>query len=300
MGTQTGEDRTNRLVAALLTAVLIALLIQIVVAPIALGASLSIDPYEVDPGSSVSVGGAGFEEEEIVALCWDRAGCSNLGRLKTDDDGEFRVSVRIPNDASPGPHAIYACQSEVGCAQGSLLILEDENTTTTIPSTTTTIRPTTTTIPPTTTTVALTTTTIPLTTTTSPAGTTTSRPGSIAPFSTTLVTSPPTTVEAISSGGDDYTTIVDDALLSRLGEDGPEVLSRSISPDSTADGAPDAETSEANEDEDTDDDLPVAFGDSGGGLLRGPAAMTVGWLGVMLLAVVVVLGVDGLRRRRSG
>lgn len=289
--------------AALSTVTLLALLFQVLVAPVALAASLSVRPRIAFPDSAVTVSGSGFEEEEKVGLCWDQQGCSSLGTATTGDEGDFRVSVRIPGGASSGLHTIYACQDEAPCAQGTVLILGGGDATTTVPPTTTTQASTTSTLGPTTT-IAPTTTLPPSTTTQPPSTTTTAVPPTTSPPSTVPdrtttiaeATGSTSTTSTSEPTAGTTTTTVDDDLLASLGEGGPEVLSRSITPDSTGAERPD---DEPTEEDSGDDDVPVALGDSDGGLLRGPAGMTAAWLGVMLLAVIVVLTVDGLRRRRS-
>lgn len=289
---QTRRHRRIRGLAGLVTAIPIALLVHVVLAPAALAASLTVSPSVASPGSAVAANGSGFVEEETVALCWDRAGCSNLGRADTDENGEFTVLVGIPDSAAQGEHTIFACQRSVGCAQGSLEVLPTQITTTTVSPTTTTLapattppRPTTTTLPPTTTTILTTTSpsTVPGTTTTMPATTVEVTPtrGLDITGSTVPSTGQQAEVDERSSGGP--------------GSSDPEVLSGSVSPEPT----PDPELDQTTGIDRADEDVSVAFDDSDDGLLEGPAAMTVTWLGLMLGVVVVVLVADELRRRRS-
>lgn len=121
---------------------------------------INLSPTTGLPGSTVLISGEDFDDEETVRICWGSVGCSNLGHVSTDDDGNFSLTVIVPSQAAPGDHTLAACERD-DCATAVFEVQSE--TTTSIPATTTTIAVTTTT--PETTTTQLTTTTMESTTT---------------------------------------------------------------------------------------------------------------------------------------
>jgi hypothetical protein len=170
-----------------LALVLTILMIQITAAVPASAASLDVAPSAEAAGLPATVTGSGFEDDR-VSLCWDKAGCSNLGQ-ETPEAGIFTTTIIIPEDAVSGSHLIYACQSGVCSSAG----IEVVGTDTTMPPeiTTTTLEPTTS-LPTTTSSTVQTTTTTPSSSTTTVFGSTTSQPSS-SPSSTAGPTQGPAT-----------------------------------------------------------------------------------------------------------
>jgi hypothetical protein len=174
-----------------LTLVLTILMIQVTAAVPASAAVLVVEPSVGTGGVPATVTGSGFGDER-VSLCWDKAGCSNLGQ-ETPVLGAFTTAVTIPEDAVSGQHLIYACQSG-DCSSAAIEVLGND---TTIPpeTTTTTLEPTTS-DPTTTSSTFQTTTTTPSSSTTTVFGSTTSQPSSSSsttagPGTTPVGTTPP-------------------------------------------------------------------------------------------------------------
>lgn len=178
-----------------LTLVLSILIIQVTTAIPASAAVLVVVPSVGTGGVPATVTGSGFGEE-TVKLCWDKAGCSNLGQ-ETPVLGTFTTAIIIPDDAVSGQHLIYACQSG-DCSSAAIEVVGSD--TTMPPETTTTTLASTTSIPTTTSSTFQTTTTPPSQTTTTPPSsstttlsrTTTSQPSS-SPSSTAGPTAGPGT-----------------------------------------------------------------------------------------------------------
>ncbi len=175
-----GSDR-GRLTAGVSTLGLVVtiLVLQATTAAPAAASVLFVQPTGIG-GLPATVTGSGFEDVR-VSLCWDRAGCSNLGQ-DTPVLGTFTTDIIVPEGAAPGQHSIYACQSG-SCSSAVIEVIGSDTTTTTTATTpttettTTTLSPTTsTTLSPTTSTPATTPTTSAATTTTTSLGATTSVP----------------------------------------------------------------------------------------------------------------------------
>ena len=156
-----------------LTLVLSIVMIQVTGAVPASAAVLEVVPSAGTGGLPATVTGGGFEDER-VSLCWDKAGCSNLGQV-TPVLGVFTTTIIIPEDAASGQHLIYACQSGV-CSSAGIEVLGSD--TTMPPETTTTTLDTTTSTPTTTSSTIQTTTTTLSSSTTTVFGSTTSQPSS--------------------------------------------------------------------------------------------------------------------------
>jgi hypothetical protein len=188
-----GRLRLRRLMGAVCLLAL-ALALQLVTAGTALAATLAASPPSGLAGSNTVLSGSGFDPLLPISLCWDASGCADLGTASPQPSGGLNQPVRVPADALPGGHVIYACQ--LTCASTSFEVL-DTPTTTVSTTTTTTLPPTTTTQPPTTTTpsTSTTTTTLRPTTTTSLASTTSTNtvPSSTSSSTTTSSTSTTTT-----------------------------------------------------------------------------------------------------------
>ena len=103
-----------------LTLVLTILMIQVTAAVPASAAVLVVVPSAGTGGLPATVTGSGFEDER-VNLCWDKAGCSNLGQ-ETPEAGIFTTTIIIPEDAVSGSHLIYACQSGV-CSSAAIEVV---------------------------------------------------------------------------------------------------------------------------------------------------------------------------------
>ena len=187
------SDR-GRVVAGVstLALVLTILLVQVTAAVPASAADLVVVPNVGSGGLPVTVTGSGFDDEPVT-LCWDNAGCSDLGE-DTPVLGFFTTTITIPEDAVPGQHLIYACQSG-GCSSAAIEVVGAETTmppeTTVPPETTTTTLEPTTSDPTTTPTTIQTTTTTTSSSTTTLLGSTTTRPSSF-PSSTEGPTDGPT------------------------------------------------------------------------------------------------------------
>lgn len=181
-----GSDR-GRVVAgaSTLTLVLSILMIQVTGAVPASAAVLEVVPSAGTGGLPATVTGGGFEDE-VVKLCWDKAGCSNLGQ-ETPVLGVFTTTIIIPEDAASGSHLIYACQSG-GCSSAGIEVVGSD---TTMPPETTTTTPEPTTSTPTTSSTIQTTTTTLSNSTTTVFGSTTSQPSS-SPSTTAGPTQGPT------------------------------------------------------------------------------------------------------------
>lgn len=210
------QQRIGRLMAGSVVVVSMLLALQLLSLPAFADRALSLSTQQAEPGSSLSISGIDFDENDLVALCWDRPRCANLGLTRTDDDGSFSTNVSVPGSATPGSHTITACEFfEDDCGRATLTVVADVATSTssTMPQTTSQPISTTTTSPPTTTsaspTTSSTTTASPATTLDDPA-TTTTEPVPVATTSSdTTVGSPPTTgEEALLAQATTSTTVV--------------------------------------------------------------------------------------------
>lgn len=82
----------------------------------------SVDPTEAYPDDEISCEGANFPPKAEVTLHWDSPDGPEVGRTKTDKDGDFEVPIKIPPDADPRIHTVYAkSNSTVLSAQVTVL-----------------------------------------------------------------------------------------------------------------------------------------------------------------------------------
>ena len=210
------------------------LVLQLITAPTAAAATLSVNPASGPPGALIVIKGSLFLELLEVDVCWDRLGCDDLGSKRPNQKGDFTLEAVVPSTASPGGHVVWACQLSgfvpILCVSTSFVVVPEPTTTTTTVATTTTIASTTTTgstttsPPSTTTTVPSTTTSFPFPTTTTPFPTTTTTPSTTtsfpfptAPPPSTSTTFSPTTTSGTTPGGQPTTT--------RPGTSGPSTTS---------------------------------------------------------------------------
>lgn len=74
----------------------------------AAGATITLTPASGVPGTSVSVKGAGFGSREAVAITFD---ARQAGSALTDAFGRFTATVKVPTNATTGPHRVTATGS---------------------------------------------------------------------------------------------------------------------------------------------------------------------------------------------
>ena len=186
---------------------------------------------EAHPGSTVQVTGDGYLPLLNVRLCWDQPRCNDLGTAEMGVLAtSFSHTVTIPEQAPPGPHEIYACQTTCDSAPVEVVVEE-----TAAPTTTTT------TSPPSSTGVTQTTTTLASSTTsvTSAPGAPTTTIGATTSTAETTTTSPsgdpdsPTTTGA-GTGSDTTAPIVDETDRSEeTAEEGQSTVIRYTPPTTT-------------------------------------------------------------------
>jgi len=101
------------------------LVLQITTALPAIAVSISLQAASAVAGSSLLLQGSGFLPDEPVSICWINQGCSNLGKADPDALGEFSVTIHI-GAVAPGAYSVNACQSHREfCAGTTLLVLEE-------------------------------------------------------------------------------------------------------------------------------------------------------------------------------
>jgi outer membrane biosynthesis protein TonB len=102
------QGRTRSRIATLITATLLMLLSVVLVVPPTAGSPvLTVESGVADPGSRVSVSGAGFEHqlEGVLALDGNAAG---MPGFHVRDNGTFEEPFDLPANLTPGLHVISA------------------------------------------------------------------------------------------------------------------------------------------------------------------------------------------------
>ncbi len=172
-------------------------------------------PSEGHPGDTITVWISDFPKWSETNLCWDEAGCADLGTITTGYFGYGLTFVDVPIGVAPGQYRIHVClpRDNNPCkvhASVPFDVLEEPvpvsdptttSTSSTTTSTTSTTTSTTTTVPPSTTT-----TTRPPPTTTAPPPTTAVPPTTSAPPGTTTTTVRPTTTSVPEPASSSSTT----------------------------------------------------------------------------------------------
>ena len=312
-----------------LTLVLSIVMIQVTGAVPASAAVLEVVPSAGTGGLPATVTGGGFEDER-VNLCWDKAGCSNLGQV-TPVLGVFTTTIIIPEDAASGQHLIYACQSGVCSSAGIEVLGSDttmppETTTTTLGSTTSTPTTTSSTIQTTTTTLSSSTTTVFGSTTSQPssspsstAGPGPSPPPIFGPSPPPIFGSPTTSLPGVTESTDPLAEDEDqeqnqdqDGLFGRSDADPPAPILDSVmsgvfipapeaSPDSELGiGAPDGGTPIPQASIGPDPQAQQSSGNRSVPDFPMPDLGTLAlWLVVTVGVTAVALTFDAVRQRRS-
>jgi hypothetical protein len=324
-----------RHLAGTVTIFLTVLALQVTLVFPALATSLSVAPSAGPSGSIVEVQGSGFLPDVVVALCWDKAGCSNLGRIETDGNGELNTNVEVPADSTSGVHTLNACQIGLAtCGQATFEVLGsvEESTTTEPEAVTTTTEMSTTTTLTSTTQVTTTSTTTPDSTTStqaapafspttaSSATTTTTEPLTTATTTADVSGAVPTTSGSKTSpprGSPPDQTIGESTINQPTTTTAPEGADhesteyRSLSnirerysPPGTEDASSSAgaiESSQTTETtfEDTDDQTPLASSSSTPKGILDDLNPIVAWLAVMIPTILIFLAIDEVRRRRN-
>ena len=124
---QTGQI-SRRVAAAVIVLMTVVGLYVVIATPVNAAGSIVVSPSSGVAGDAFTISGSGFVSGEQLSMCFADRPCSNLGKTTAASSGAVSASVYVPADAATGAHVVSVCGSE-GCSHANFTVLSAPTTT---------------------------------------------------------------------------------------------------------------------------------------------------------------------------